>query len=92
MKTLAGEFKKALQALTTTVVKAEVVVGEPDEAARAELRAAGHLQWKRVLELHAALVGEQSASGADTPLPHGGWFEKTVARAEAAFGPLPASS
>jgi hypothetical protein len=80
------DFKNALQKLTTTLVKAELAQGD-DAAAFAELQTTSLEQWKRVRTTHAALVAEL---GAEAPLPHQGWYEQTVARAEALFGKLPA--
>jgi hypothetical protein len=86
-------FKNALQALTTTVVKAEAAQGSNDAKAVDALRAASIAQRQLLRETHDALVAELNATGAtDTAaaLPHATWFGQTVARAEALFGPAPA--
>jgi hypothetical protein len=86
------DFKNALQALTTTLVKAEAAKGS-DEAAFATLRAASVAQWQRVETTHAVLVAERHANGrGDKPLPHQGWYEQTVARVQAVFGALPSAA
>jgi hypothetical protein len=83
------DFKNALQALTTTLVKAEAVKGS-DEAAFATLRAASEAQWQRVEATHAVFVAARAANGrGDKPLPHLHWYEQTVARVQAVFGALP---
>ncbi len=87
-----ADFKKALQALTTTVVKAEAAQESQGSSSDAfELQRAASVAERRLLrETHAALVAEQSASAPGTPLPHATWFAQTAARAEALFGPEPA--
>jgi hypothetical protein len=81
-------FKKALQKLTTTVVDAEAVQ-DTDASAFEELRTIGVAQWRELRTLHVALLAELAAGQPDARLPHKGWLEKTLARAEALFGPLP---
>jgi hypothetical protein len=85
------EFKKALQKLTTTVVDAEAVKGM-DEAAFEELRLVALAQRQQLHALHVALLAELAAIHPKARLPHKGWLEKTMARAEALFGPLPTES
>jgi hypothetical protein len=80
------DFKNALQKLTTTLVKAAAAKEHDDEAAIAALRATSVEQWKRVRTSQAALVAEM---GAEAKLPHQGWFDESVARAEKLFGKLP---
>jgi len=81
------DFKNALQALTTTVVKAETAQARASDLA--ELRAVALAQWQRARELHAALTAELRATAPDAPIPHQTWLEQTVRRAEALFGPAP---
>lgn len=86
-------FKNALQALTTTVVKAEAAQSLNDSKAFDALRAASIAQRQLLRETHDALVAELDAMGAKdaaSTLPHATWFGQTVARAEALFGPEPA--
>jgi hypothetical protein len=73
----ASAFKKALQQLTTLVVKVELA-GEVDAATRE----AGAGELERLIALHEAL-----AAGSSEPLKHQGWYDSTVARASALFGP-----
>jgi hypothetical protein len=81
-------FKNALQALTTTVVKAEAVKGSNASAFEVQ-RAASVAERKLLRETHDALIAELGASDPGTPLPHANWFAQTLARAEALFGPEP---
>jgi hypothetical protein len=83
--TSSNLFKNALQALTTTVVKAEAAQGS-DAAAFETLRAASIAQRQRLRETHAALVAELAATDPTAPLPHATWFGQTLARAAALFG------
>ena len=85
------DFKKALQALTTTVVKAEAAQEShgSSSAAFQLQRAASVTERKLLRETHAALVAELSASAPGAQLPHATWFAQTVARADALFGPEP---
>ncbi len=84
------DFKKALQALTTTVAKAEAAHTPGSSSAAFELhRAASVAERKLLHETHAALVAELSASAPGAALPHATWFAQTLARAEALFGPEP---
>jgi hypothetical protein len=82
------EFKKALQTLTTTVVKAEAAQGSNADAFELQ-RAASVAERKQLRETHAELVAELGASAPGATLPHAAWFAQTVARAEALFGPEP---
>ena len=86
MKSSAA-FKKALQTLTTTVVKAEAAQQGANAAAFEALRVASVAQRELLRETHAALVAELGATAAEAELPHATWFGQTVARAEALFGP-----
>jgi hypothetical protein len=79
------DFKNALQALTTTLVKAEAARGT-DDAALAALRDASREERKRVQAAHAILSVEFD----DPRVPHENWYRQTLVRAEAVFGPLPA--
>jgi hypothetical protein len=80
-------FKNALQALTTTIVKAEAVQGV--NAAKFETMAAESVPQRRALnEARAALLAEFNASASETTLPYENWFGQTLARAEALFGPV----
>ena len=79
-------FKNALQALTTTVVKAEAAQGSNAIAFEVQ-RAASVAERKRLREAHAALVAELRVSAPDATLPHATWLAQTLARAEALFGP-----
>ncbi|CAN5916028.1 hypothetical protein BH11MYX3_BH11MYX3_11750 [soil metagenome] len=74
-------FKKAIQVLTTTVVKAEAL--EPDSAEFAALKAEGVSQLEQLLTTHAVL-----AAGAETEKVrmHENWFLQTVSRARELFG------
>ncbi len=74
-------FKKAIQLLTTTVVKAEAL--EPDTAELSALKTEGLAQLEQLLTMHAVL-----AAGADPEKVrmHDNWFQQTVARARAVFG------
>ena len=86
-----ADFKKALQSLTTTVVKAEAAQesqGSSSEAFERQ-RAASTAERRLLRETHAVLVAELSASAPGTPLPHETWFAQTVARADTLFGPEP---
>lgn len=87
--TSLNAFKNSLQALTTTVVKAEAARSE-SAAIFEELRVASVGQRQRLRETHATLAAELAAKDAVAPLPHATWFEQTVARAAALFGPDPA--
>ncbi len=80
-------FKKAIQVLTTTVVRAES--SEPDSAAFASLKTEGVAQLEQLLTLHAVL-----AAGAETEKVrmHENWFLQTVARASELFGVTPAGA
>jgi hypothetical protein len=86
-----ADFKKALQSLTTTVVKAEVAQESQGSSSDAfELQRAASAAERRLLrETHAALVAELSARAPGAALPHATWFAQTVARADALFGPEP---
>jgi len=77
-------FKKAIQVLTTTVVKAEA--REPDDPEFAALKTEGLAQLEQLLTLHAVL-----AVGADTEKVrmHENWFLQTVQRARELFDPRP---
>ena len=82
------DFKKALQALTTTVVKAEAAQAQGSSSAAFELqRAASVAERKLLRETYAALVAELSPSAPGAALPHATWIAQTLARAEALFGP-----
>ena len=84
------DFKKALQTLTTTVVKAEAAQTEGSSSAAFELQRAASVGERKLLrETHAALVAELSASAPGATLPHATWLAQTLARAEALFGPEP---
>ncbi len=85
------EFKKALQTLTTTVVKAEAAqeAQGPSSDAFELQRAASVAERKLLRETHAALVAELGAGAPEATLPHATWFAQTLARAEALFGPEP---
>jgi hypothetical protein len=78
-------FKNALQALTTTVVKAEAAQGS-DAAAFETLRAASIAQRQRLRETHATLVAELAVTDPAAPVPYATWFGQTQARAAALFG------
>jgi hypothetical protein len=79
-------FKNALQALTTTIVKAEAVQGV--NTAKFETMAAESVPQRRALnEARAALVAEVSANASEATLPYENWYGQTLARAEALFGP-----
>ena len=85
-------FKNALQALTTTVVKAEAARSSNDSMAYDALRAESIAQRRVLRETHDALVADLKEAGAldaAAALPHATWFGQTVARAEALFGPEP---
>lgn len=73
-------FKKAMQVLTTTVVKAEAAERSTPEFM--ELHEQGLKQLEELLAIHAAL--EPTEEGGRPP--HQTWFEQTVARARAVFG------
>ena len=81
------DYRNALQALTTTVVKAEVAQ-ESDPAEFEELRSASVEQRQRLQATHELVTAEVIATGAKR-FPHAGWLEKTLTRAEALFGPPP---
>ena len=83
--TSSNAFKNALQALTTTVVKAEAAQGS-DATVFEALRAASVAQWNRLHETHTALVAELAVTDPAAPLPHATWFAQTMARATALFG------
>jgi hypothetical protein len=83
--TSSNLFKNALQALTTTVVKAEAAQGS-DPAAFETLRAASVAQRQRLRETHATLVAELAVTDPAAPLPYATWFGQTQARAVALFG------
>lgn len=74
-------FKKAIQLLTTTVVKAESC--EPDSAEFAAFKTEGLAQLEQLLTTHAVLT-----AGADTEKvrTHDNWFQQTVQRARELFG------
>jgi hypothetical protein len=73
-------FKKAIQVLTTTVVKAESA--DPDGSDFAALKTEGLAQLEQLLTMHAVLaVGAEEAAR-----KHEGWFLQTVARARELFG------
>ena len=80
------DFKNALQALTTTVVKAQAARALADDAEFEAMHAASVAQRERLRETHAALAAELRASKSDAALPHATWFEQTLTRAEAIFG------
>ena len=81
------DFKNALQALTTTIVKAEAVRGV--NAAKFETMTSESVPQRRALnEARAALVAEVRASDPEATLPYENWFGQTLARAEALFGPI----
>ncbi len=84
------DFKNALQSLTTTVVKAEAAREGSDDAAFAELRTLGLVQWLELRALQAAFVAELLETDPEATVPHATWLVSTVARAEALFGPAPA--
>ena len=79
------DFKKALQALTTTVVDAEAARGS-DPAAFEALRSLGVARRQVLREKHATLVAELGADASPATLPYATWFAQTLARAEALFG------
>ena len=81
------DFKKALQALSTIVVKAEAARGVDEAEFEAQRLASVPQRW-RVRAAYAAL-SEDWKSQPPGPMPHEGWFLKTEARAEALFGPVP---
>ena len=84
------DFKKALQMLTTTVVKAEAAHTEGSSTAAFELqRAASVAERKFLRETQTALLAELTADAPDATLPHATWLAQTLARAEALFGPEP---
>ena len=87
--TSLNAFKNALQALTTTVVKAEAAQGA-NAADFEALRVASVAQRQLLRETHATLVAELAATDAAATVPHATWFQQTVARAQALFGPAPA--
>jgi hypothetical protein len=74
-------FKKAIQLLTTTVVKAESL--EPDSSEFAALKTEGLAQLEQLLTTHAVLT-----AGAETEKVrmHENWFLQTVSRARELFG------
>lgn len=75
-------FKKAIQLLTTTVVKAESC--ERDSADFAALKTEGLAQLEQLLTMHAVLAaGPNPDAKART---HEGWFLQTVTRAREIFG------
>jgi hypothetical protein len=80
------DFKKALQALTTTVVDAEAARTSKPAAFEA-LRSASVAHRQVLREKHAALVAELGATASGADLPYATWFAQTLARAEALFGP-----
>lgn len=86
------DFRNALQALTSTVVKAEAARGSGDDAAFADLKAASLPQWRTLRARHAVLEAELRESEPGGQFPHAGWLAKTVARAEALFGEPPGES
>jgi F0F1-type ATP synthase membrane subunit b/b' len=79
--TTPAAFKKAMQQLTTTIVKAERAV--PDSNERAQLQEEIRAQLETLLATHAELA----SSGASNERSHQGWFEKTVARARVVLAP-----
>ena len=74
-------FKKAMQVLTTTVVKAERA--DPASAEFAALAQEGRAQLEQLLTMHAVMAAAAQPGAERT---HQGWFEQTVARARAIFG------
>jgi hypothetical protein len=74
-------FKKAMQTLTTTVVKAEAAEPASDEFAA--LKRDGLVQLEQLLALHAEMARVAERDG--TTRSHQGWFEQTVKRARAIF-------
>lgn len=66
-----------MQALTTTIVKAERE--EPTSPALAQLKDEVRVQLEQLLALHAQMSADLSADGRK----HQGWFDQTVARARA---------
>jgi len=80
-------FKNALQALTTTIVKAEAVRGVNE--AKFEAMAAESVPQRRALsDARAALVAEVSGNASEATLPYENWYGQTLARAEALWGPV----
>lgn len=75
-------FKKAMQVLTTTVVKAESA--DPASAEFAALKTEGLAQLEQLLTMHAVMA--VAADSAGNERTHQGWFEQTVTRARAIFG------
>ncbi len=73
-------YKKAIQVLTTTVVKAES--RDPTEPEFAALKTEGLAQLEQLLTMHAVL-----AVGADNEKVrmHENWFLRTVQRARELF-------
>ncbi|HEY4175230.1 MAG TPA: hypothetical protein VGM90_00290 [Kofleriaceae bacterium] len=71
-------FKKAMQQLTTTIVKAEAAPPDKKNLWHDEVRT----QLEALLAVHAQLAADSTA---DT-LRHAGWFDQTVARARAVLG------
>ena len=76
-------LKKAIQVLTTTVVKAEAA--GPDSPQFAALKTEGLAQLEQLLTIHA-VTALSGADGEVTARKHEGWFMETVNRARAIFG------
>jgi hypothetical protein len=79
--TTPAAFKKAMQQLTTTIVKAERAAPESNE--RAQLQAEVETQLEALLALHAELPLDPTG----TTRPHQTWFEHTVSRARVILAP-----
>jgi hypothetical protein len=75
-------FKKAIQVLTTTVVKAESA--GPDSPDFAALKTEGLAQLELLLTMHAVLA--LATDGEGLARTHEAWFMQTVNRAREIFG------
>lgn len=73
-------FKKAMQTLTTTLVKAESA--DPASPEFAALKEQGLVQLEQLLTMHAVMT----ASPEQPARKHEGWFEQTITRARSVFG------
>ncbi|MDB4962600.1 MAG: hypothetical protein JWP01_2599 [Myxococcales bacterium] len=76
-------FKKAIQVLTTTVVKAESA--DQDSPQFASLKTEGLAQLEQLLTMHAVLALGGDGTD-DSARKHEGWFLQTVNRAREIFG------
>ncbi|CAN5709877.1 hypothetical protein BH11MYX2_BH11MYX2_00320 [soil metagenome] len=78
--TTPAAFKKAMQQLTTTIVKAERTA--PDSTERGKLNIDVRAQLDALLALHIELAAD-ATTGAR---PHQTWFDETVNRARVILG------